>query len=184
MKTKRPSPLLQWGLFVHPGCLGRRVTTAEGQGGEEKLPMQVADTSTIGRTLLRARVAQRSLLSADFCCEASMMFCTAPALKLSRSCRGTQIPPFAIGPSKMGRDLAYNASVHSDAAGRRKYDRGDTAPAPLTLPAHSFCFSVTAQQKPCAISSREMNLVRVPLCFWWLEEGWVPSLRNVNKPLQ
>lgn len=45
---------------MHPGYLGRRVTAAGCQGREEGLPMQVADTSTTGRTLLRARVSQRS----------------------------------------------------------------------------------------------------------------------------
>lgn len=82
----------------------------------------MADTITIGRTLLRASDTQKSLLSADFC-EVSINFCTTPALKLSHSCRGRQVSPFAKGPSQMQRDLAFNASVHSDAAGRRKYEQ-------------------------------------------------------------
>jgi len=41
----------------------------------------------------------------------------------------------------MQRDLTFNASVHSDAAGGRKCEQDETAPAPLALPAHSLCFS-------------------------------------------
>lgn len=101
----------------------------------------MADSITVGRTSLRASDTQKSLLSADFFCEISIIFCTSPALKLSCSCRGRQISPSAIGPSKMQRDLAFNAPVHSDAAGRRKYEEDETAPAPLAFPGHSLCFS-------------------------------------------
>lgn len=91
--------------------------------------------------MFRASGTQKSLLSADFFSEISVTFCTTPALKLSRSCRGRWVSPFAIGPSEMQRDLTFNASVHSDAAGRRKYEQDETVPAPLAFPARSLCFS-------------------------------------------
>lgn len=42
----------------------------------------------------------------------------------------------------MQRGLTFNASMHSDAAGRRKYEQDETAPAPLALLARSLAFPV------------------------------------------
>lgn len=92
-----------------------------------------------GRWLIPSRLeglCLKLLLSAG--CEISVISCTTPALKLPCSCRSIS---FATGPSMMQRDLTFNASVHSSAAGRRKYDQDETAPAPLGHPAHSHCFS-------------------------------------------
>lgn len=112
-----------------------------------------------GRWLIPSRlegICLELLLSAD--CEISVISCTTPALKLPCSCRSIS---FATGPSMMQRDLTFNASVHSSAAGRRKYEQDETAPAPLGLPAHSHCFTghLILSFSAETLFSREMNLL-------------------------
>lgn len=139
--TKRLSPLLNRGCSSFcsssRGYLGSRaISMVCRHGGREK--------GCSRRWLIPSRLeglCLELLLSAD--CEISVIFCTTPALKSPRSCRGRRVSPLPQGPVRC-RDLTFNASVHSSAAGRRKfhlYERDETAPAPLDLPAHSLCFS-------------------------------------------
>lgn len=142
--TERLSPLLKRGCLSTCGSsrhyLGSRATMMGCRPGEGGKATYVS-TITVGRTLFRDSGTQNSLLSDDFLSEISVIFCSTPALKLSHSGNGRRVSPLAIGPSKMQKDLAFNASVHSDAAGRRNYEQDETAPAFSALPAHSLCFS-------------------------------------------
>lgn len=108
---------------------------------------------------------------------------STPAQKLFPSCRGSQVPSLATWLSMMQTDLAFNASVHSEAAGRRKYEQGKTAPVPLALvPPFAllviWMFFCSSTEVLCSVL-QERILGCTALYFCW-EEGCIPSHTNLR----